>query len=361
MTQAVSLHIGINNFDANHYGITAPLTACVNDAYAMRDIAKARGFKPTVLIDQQATYNAITGFLLKQGRDLGPGDTLFVTFAGHGSQTPDLNNDERPRTLDQTWCAYDRMIVDDELAEIWMTYRRGVRVLVVTDSCHNASVARSLELLSAIAPAQRSRDFMASRRGLPPLIGDVVGGQTIQGYRALPPENRAFVQANYRDLYAAVQRETLGGERAKYKATVLTLSACRDEEVAADGDTHGLYTTKLLDVWNEGAFAGNYRQFQDQIATAVSSAATLASQVQNPQYVIYGEPNDAFEAEQPFSGGSVPPTGVITKSSMTVYPPISSNGDNDNDGSSRVKLTIPPALVTSLIANREVLISFSES
>ncbi|HEX2121561.1 MAG TPA: hypothetical protein VHL59_07960, partial [Thermoanaerobaculia bacterium] len=87
--------------------------------------------------------------------------------------------------------------------------------------------------------------------------------------------------------------------------------ACRDDELAWDGDTNGFYTSQLLAVWNNGAFRGTYRTFQDQIATAVGSR-------QHPQYTIIGGANPPLEREEPFTVPNstrpdrpeVPPTSV---------------------------------------------------
>jgi hypothetical protein len=293
MRQALSLHIGMNVVDPNHYGSDCPLTGCINDAKAMQEIAADAGFDSLLLTDEGATSTAITNYVVDASRTLGTGDTLLITFAGHGMNVPDENNDEKVGDFDQTWCVYDRMIVDDELADLFAQFAAGVRIVVVSDSCHSATIARTLELFSQLPALRGSRGSLP--RGLP-LIGDRIGRNRVTGYRTLPDDARALMLGRHRRLYSSIQQQTVGSERAILAATVLTLSACRDDEFAADGSVNGLYTSKLLEVWNGGKFGGTYRGLQTAISAQVGTE-------QHPQYVIMGRPNSALELEPPFSSG----------------------------------------------------------
>jgi len=288
VSKKLSLHIGMNRVNPTHYGSEARLGGCVNDATAMREIATSNGFRATLLTDAQGTSSAILDYLGRAARDLQAGDSLFISYAGHGSQVPDRNNDEAPNDKDQTWCVYDRMIVDDELAEYWSRFRSGVRILIVSDSCHSATVARNLEI------ASRSR---STGRPAGALLGEAFGNDYVAAYRTLPMEVAEGVNARHAALYDDLQRQTRGTEATKIVATVVTLSACRDEETAADGRDHGLYTSNLLRIWNKGAYQGNYFEFQKAIAELVKHR-------QNPQYRIIGSPNVAFEGERPFTTSS---------------------------------------------------------
>lgn len=46
------------------------------------------------------------------------GDTLFVTYSGHGGQVPDEFDEEKDR-LDETWVLNDRQLLDDKLYTLW--------------------------------------------------------------------------------------------------------------------------------------------------------------------------------------------------------------------------------------------------
>ncbi|HYH06570.1 MAG TPA: caspase family protein [Thermoanaerobaculia bacterium] len=298
MNKAISLHLGLNSVDPAHYGFTGALRGCINDAKKMRDLAAKQRFQPTLLLDDKATSHAALKFLDDAARDLTSGDTLLITYAGHGFELPDLNNDEQSGATDQTWALFDRMVVDDELSEKWDRFEEGVRIIIVSDSCHSETIARSLEFASSIASASRDRFAAARAAGVPGLlIGEKVrGGRSVPGYRLLPRNIAAHVTRNHHDFYASIQQQTRGSERVnpQLRATVLTLAACRDWQTAADGDPHGLYTQALLSVWNDGAFEGTYLEFQEAIAHFVGSA-------QSPQFRRQGRVNPSFEQERPFT------------------------------------------------------------
>src|SRR5205085_944566 len=105
-------------------------------------IAEARGFgQRTMLLTSQATVENFKTAFAEAAAALDAGDTLFITYSGHGGQVPDTNGDE-PDGMDETWCLFDRELVDDELYGMFGTLAAGVRVVVLSDSCHSGSVTR---------------------------------------------------------------------------------------------------------------------------------------------------------------------------------------------------------------------------
>ena len=47
------------------------------------------------LLDSQATHTGIGQAFSQLARRIGPGDFVYIQYAGHGAQTKDLNGDER--------------------------------------------------------------------------------------------------------------------------------------------------------------------------------------------------------------------------------------------------------------------------
>ncbi len=288
MSRAISIHLGLNRIDPAHYGTEGALRGCVNDATSMQAIARTAGFDATLLTNEEATSTNLLAFLHGAQNQLASGDTLLVTYAGHGSQVPDLNHDEAPYDKDDTWCTYDRMVVDDELGEAWSGFAPGVRIVIVSDSCHSATIARALELISASLDESTPRNFLAG-----PLIGDPHSGPEVLSYRTLPAEVAEDVNARHRQFYADIQQATRGDERVTIAASVITLAACQDDETAGDGHDHGQFTQSLLDVWNNAAYRGCYRDFLEAIKAKVRG--------QHPNYEFDGAPNPPFERETPFT------------------------------------------------------------
>ena len=105
MTKRRSLHIGLNFVDPTTYGgWDGALSGCVNDANAMHEVAVSRGFEPQMLLNADATTEAVRAHLDAAAAELGDGDFFFLTYSGHGGQVPDENSDE-PDRLDETWAS----------------------------------------------------------------------------------------------------------------------------------------------------------------------------------------------------------------------------------------------------------------
>jgi metacaspase-1 len=67
-----------------------------------------------------------------------------------------------------------------------------------------------------------------------------------------------------------------------------------------DGDTNGLFTEKLLSVWNGGNFSGSYAQFHEEIVNAMPNPS-FDIEGQRPNYLFVGTPNQDFENQLPFT------------------------------------------------------------
>jgi hypothetical protein len=141
-----SLHIGLNHVDTSAYpGYNIPvLRGCINDANDMQALAQSHGFQPAPqLLDAQATSSAVAAAISEAAQALSPGDVFLITYSGHGSQVPDIDGDE-PDRYDETWVLYDRQFLDDELYALWGQFAHDVRIVLVSDSCHSATISRDL-------------------------------------------------------------------------------------------------------------------------------------------------------------------------------------------------------------------------
>ena len=150
--KALSLHMGLNGVSGAAYGgWDGPLAACEFDANDMAAISNKQGMKPTVLLTKKATRAAMLTAMRSAAKTLASGDFFFLTYSGHGGQVPDVNGDEDDKK-DETWCLYDGQLIDDELYAELGKFRSGVRILVLSDSCHSGTVTRD-----AVFPPTRRR------------------------------------------------------------------------------------------------------------------------------------------------------------------------------------------------------------
>ncbi len=282
MAKGISMHIGLNEVDPNHYGgWSGPLSACEYDAQDMDSIAKESGFTTSVLLTNQATRSAVLNGISDAASELSSGDIFLMSYSGHGGQVPDWNNDERDNE-DETWCLFDGELIDDELYARWGDFKKGVRILVFSDSCHSGTV---------------TREFLRSMRsaGLSSAGIDIASrGQGGAVYRVMPDEAARRTYRTNRSFYNNIQSELQADAIEKVQASVLLISGCQDNQLSLDGTFNGLFTGTLLNVWRDGLYRGNYRQFQNEILSRMPST-------QSPNYFVVGSPDPEFEKQRPFT------------------------------------------------------------
>ena len=136
-----ALCIGINDYP----GTDSDLSGCVNDAEDWAAMLGARGFEVSKLIDSEATKAAMVTAIRDLVGGAKKGDSVVVTYSGHGTWVPDDSGDE-PDGRDEALCPYDigagNALLDDEIHELFSARAAGVRVLLISDSCHSGSVRR---------------------------------------------------------------------------------------------------------------------------------------------------------------------------------------------------------------------------
>lgn len=246
----MSLHIGLNHISADHYGDDAPLSGCHYDAKDMHQIATDKGFdKPELMLDEQATREAVIGYIQKAAKKLKAGDMFLLTYAGHGSQIPDFNRDERDGS-DETLCLYNGMLIDDELFELWSHFAEGVRVVMISDSCHSGTVLRSARRNTGDADGYTG----VKTRLLPRNIAE-------RAFR----NNRAEYERIGRNVLVADEDVLLKPLDMVVRCSVVLLAGCQDNQESQDGMSNGRFTQELLYVWEQGQFTGSWDEMMSRI------------------------------------------------------------------------------------------------
>jgi len=273
----MSLHIGLNAVDPKHYGgWPGTLAACEADAEDMAAIATAKKFSVKTLLTTKATRKTVLAELARAAKTLKAGDTFFLTYSGHGGQLPDKNGDEIDDHQDETWCLYDGQVPDDELNDAYAQFAKGVRVLVLSDSCHSGTVTK-----------------MAFYRGTPKHLPGTTDEEP--RYRMMPDpvalktyrQNKAF----YDPILSNVKTRDA---RSQVQASVLLISGCQDNQLSGDGAFNGVFTGNLLAIWQNGDFVGDYARFHRAIVRRMPPDQT-------PNLFRVGAVDKKFEASPPFS------------------------------------------------------------
>jgi hypothetical protein len=288
--RGLSLHVGLNAVGAAAYGgWTGPLAACEFDANDMAAIARTKGIRATVLLTKKGTRANTLSAIRSAAKSLRSGDLFFLTFSGHGGQVPDVTGEEADKR-DETWCLYDGQLIDDELYYDLSRFASGVRILVLSDSCHSGTVVRAGPPPPGVLLDQRSK-----------LMPEAVAMRT---YR----EHKAFYDKLQRDVAQAAGKPTVDPDTAlanvaasgrlsaivkQFNPAVILIAGCQDNQTSMDGDHNGAFTEQLLKVWNDGAFDGNYASFHAHIKSRLPAS-------QSPNLFTLGSAG-LFLSQKPFA------------------------------------------------------------
>jgi len=272
MANGYGLTVGLNAVDPAHYeGWSGPLVACEADAKDMATVLKSKGFQVVTLLTRQATRAAVFQAIGNVAKAAKPGDIFVYTNSSHGGQLPDKEGDE-PDGQDETICMYDGQVVDDELYAALGAFAAGVRVLLLSDSCHSGTMAREMPPADATADARPRREP-----------------------RGMPLEVSARTYYAHQAMYDRILKDP-ANRRARdgTKASILLISGCMDNQTSADGAYNGLFTGTLLRVWNGGKFTGSYKKFWKKITS-------LMPKDQSPNFFWATARDPVFEGQAPFT------------------------------------------------------------
>jgi len=261
-----ALCIGINNYPGTHMD----LQGCVNDANDWALALGERGFKVAKLLDDQATKAAMVKAMNDLIGKASKGDSLVITFSGHGTYQPDEDGDEADG-LDEALCPYDLQtngaaLIDDEIKSIFGARKAGVRIVLISDSCHSGTVTRA---------AKAEKDADTRPRFMP--MGNWLPARLLPKDRAGKPATTMVAPSGTSPLMSAYSNK-LGD---------LLLSGCKEGpnnysyDARIAGRFNGAFTyyaLKALKGLKEGATYADWHK-------AVIKSLPSASYPQSPQIV----------------------------------------------------------------------------
>ena len=239
-----ALCIGINNYPGTHMD----LQGCVNDANDWAAALAARGFKVAKLLDGQATKAAMVKAMNELIGTADKGDSLVITFSGHGTYQPDEDGDEADG-LDEALCPYDLQtngaaLVDDEIRAIFGARKAGVRLVLISDSCHSGTVTRA---------ARAEKDADTRPRFMP--MGNWLPAKLLPKDRAGKPATTMVAPAGTSPLLGAYSNK-LGD---------LLLSGCKE------GPNNYSYDARIA-----GRFNGAFTHYALKALKGLKEGATYA-------------------------------------------------------------------------------------
>jgi hypothetical protein len=199
----------------------------------------------------------------------------------------DVTGEEADR-LDETWCLYDGQLIDDELYLELSRFAAGVRILVLSDSCHSGTVTRARP--QPPPPGTRSK-----------MMPPDVAAETYRAHQTFYDKLQKAVAKAARNakvldpdtmLAQVVVSPQVTGIVTKFRPAVILISGCQDNQTSLDGQHNGAFTEQLLKVWSSGGYRGNYVKFHAVIRSGLPASQT-------PNLFPLGDAKK-FLKEQPF-------------------------------------------------------------
>lgn len=281
-----SLHIGLNGVDASRYdNWDGKLFACENDATVYKTIAEQSGFSSIdMLLTKKATSTNVLKAIKKAAAELTAGDIFLISYSGHGGTVEDENGDEDD-LQDETWCLYDRQLIDDELFEAFNAFDADVRILMFSDSCHSGTVAR-------FAPGDNSALAKQMRREQ-----EKEDALVKEGYlsRLVPPDKQAGINRAQSAALKKIKEKPVVLKK-DINAAVMLFAACQDSESARELGENGVFTATLKKILRSGLpdTIKTYKDLYKQISISIPK-------VQSPNLFSYGRSIAVFSPDIPFS------------------------------------------------------------
>jgi hypothetical protein len=243
-----ALCIGINNYP----GTDSDLSGCVNDARDWSEVLEQRGFTVAQLLDKDATKAAIVSEIRRLVEAARYGHLVVITYSGHGSYVPDEDGDESDGA-DEVLCPWDveqgNVLSDDELHELFSERARGVRIALVSDSCHSGTVAR-------FAPMLEPDEALPRVRFLPPSV---------------------FLPRDALDKFGLRARAVRRSASPPGRHQALLLSGCQDTELSYDarfrGRPNGAFTYAALRALERLPEDATYRDWHKAIRKKLPTAS----------------------------------------------------------------------------------------
>lgn len=205
------LHIGLCSVDPQSYaGWRGRLDGCEKDAITMMDLIMAD--KAYLLRTAEATWESVRLAIMELVSIAVPGDQVYISYSGHGTRLPDKSGDELDG-MDEAWCLYDTLLIDDEIKVMLTKFLIGVQIYVFSDSCHSGTISKSMTAVNGTGDTFR-----------PKYLSDL---EVIQSAKS------------------AVTKEKLSQVFKIKRHNTLTMSACQDEQISYDTPDGGLFTQAI--------------------------------------------------------------------------------------------------------------------
>lgn len=293
----------------SYMGTQNELRGCISDALRVNDFLVQRcGYAQDDIVilrdDIQGnprmvpTRENIIAAMQWLVNDAIPGDCLFLSYSGHGTQADDLDGDEDDGK-DDAICPVDfkqnGLLIDDVIHDIIVrTLPQGCKLTALMDCCHSGSVL-DLPFTYSTKGVLKKNDSSKMYKNL--------GMQGLNMALSYASGSKSSMFSSAKQMFSTVKN---GGSRLtaeqqarvqqmKYSpADVMSISGCKDDQTSADtyinNTNTGALTWAFLEVLQENP-QQSYVSLLNNIRNKLAGKYT-----QKPQFAFSHEidPNDQF-------------------------------------------------------------------
>jgi len=208
---------GINKYNPLKWG-DCNLNGCVNDVTRLASLVSAKGYTGETLTDLQVTSQAIEEHITQLAQEALPGDTIVLSYSGHGTYT--MKGLERITGI----VLQDKVFWDFEMRKLLVQFKKGVNIVWISDSCHSENNYKAFQESEALAAGESPKDTT----GIPKLI-------------ILPSEEKALLDKMSTKVEEDIQ------------CYITALMSSQDTEVSydtkVDGRPHGAFIGSLIQAY----------------------------------------------------------------------------------------------------------------
>ena len=162
------------------------LQGCINDAKSIEAAVRPLAATTRILLDAEVTRAAFLRTWKEMVADSAPGDTLLVTYSGHGSQERQAPSSaaDGPRNafiltnFDSSKPGLNQeRILDEEMQGLWKSVQRRNRVIFVADACHSGGMTRKIDARIATGLRYRTAGLYDVENDLQAAVRNSSGAQ----------------------------------------------------------------------------------------------------------------------------------------------------------------------------------------
>ncbi len=225
------INIGLNNVDREHYPNSLGWATAEPGAMRLHDLFKGLCYKSEPLLYDEATTSALKVRLRALAKKMKAEDMLVLSFCGHGKGVQKEFDVENSELEDEGWCMYDRVLFHFELWELASLFKKGVKIVLISDACNSG-----------------------------PTIGVTPETELVDPDEEYKPN----VFEKHKSLYDEIlSRPRI--PRKKVDASVVVMSGSKEDSKTYEGSRFSYFTEALLCAWKNREPEDDYYDFFEHV------------------------------------------------------------------------------------------------